>query len=348
MYYSLKASVPALSVPARLKPGQACRAVTLVEVLVLLGIIGLLMAILLPAVQAAREAARRSQCGNNLKQLSLGAQCHVDVHKFFPAGGWGWAWAGDPNYGFDQRQPGGWMYNILPFIEESALHDLGKDLMPENGALRRAAIRQAVETVVPLYFCPARRSARAIRHSGPRYSFNLGETHVPRVVGRNDYSACAGDVVGDFCMGPVRYVEWELYSCWNSENNRKMNGITVLGPNGMIGPKKITDGMSKTILYGEKWLKVVTYETFDYNNDQGWNIGHDSDVNSWCDGVPSHDGERNVHLHGFGSAHPAGMQCTMADGSVHTIPYDVGLEVFRRLGVRNDGLPLQSQSRLEP
>jgi hypothetical protein len=119
-----------------------------------------------------------------------------------------------------------------------------------------------------------------------------------------------------------------------------MNGITVLGPNGMIGLKKITDGVSKTILYGEKWLKVATYETWDYNNDQGWNIGHDSDVNSWCDDVPSHDAERNVPLHRFGSAHPSGMQCTMADASVHTIPYEIYAEVFRRLGVRNDRLPV--------
>jgi hypothetical protein len=311
----------------------------LVELLVVIAIIGLLVAILLPAIQTAREAARRTQCRNNLKQLALGASTHLDVHKFFPAGGWGWAWAGDPNYGFAERQPGGWMYNILPYIEESALRDLGRGLMPQHGAPRRAAIRQAVETVVPLYFCPTRRTARTIPHLGPRYSFNLAETHVPKVVGRNDYSACAGDVVGEFCMGPNRDDDPQAYSCWRSGNNNKMNGITVLGPNGMIGLKKITDGVSKTILYGEKRLKVASYETSDLNNDQGWNIGHDSDVNSWCDDVPYHDATPGVPLHRFGSAHPSGMQCTMADGSVHTIPYEINAEVFRRLGVRDDQLP---------
>jgi hypothetical protein len=175
---------------------------------------------------------------------------------------------------------------------------------------------------------------------GLRYSFNLGETHVPKVVGRNDYSACAGDAVPEeFCMGPNRDQDWKAYPCWRSGNNNKMNGITVLGPNGMIGLKKITDGVSKTILYGEKWLKVATYETWDFNNDQGWNIGHDSDVNSWCDDGPSHDAERFVPTHRFGSAHSAGMQCTMADGFVQTISYDIDPEIFRRLGVRNDRLP---------
>jgi prepilin-type N-terminal cleavage/methylation domain-containing protein len=339
MNYPLNKSAPTLWGAARFKAVQSRRAFTLIELLVVIAIIGVLLAILLPAIQAVREAARRSQCRNNLKQLGLAAISHVDAQKYFPAGGWGWAWAGDPNYGNNERQPGGWMYNILPYVEESALHDLGKGLMPADGAPRRAAIRQAVETVVPLYFCPARRTPQTTPHFGVHYSFNLGDTHVPKVVARNDYSACAGDVVGDWCPGPSRYADWEAYPCWRSGNNSKMNGITVLGPNGMIGLKKISDGASKTILYGEKWLKVATYETWDYNNDQGWNIGHDSDVNSWCDDGPSHDAERFVPLHRFGSAHPAGMQCTMADGSVHTIPYDIDPEIFRRLGVRNDRLP---------
>ena len=88
-------------------------------------IIGILIALLLPAVQAAREAARQLQCKNNLKQLSLGCLNHESLFKRFPTGGWGFAWTGDADQGTDRRQPGGWIYNVLPFIEQPAMHDLG-------------------------------------------------------------------------------------------------------------------------------------------------------------------------------------------------------------------------------
>ena len=93
---------------------------TLVELLVVIAIIGVLVALLLPAIQAAREAARRTQCINNLKQLALGCQNHHDTHGHFPTGGWGWYWVGDPDRGFGKEQPGGWAYNLLPFFEQQA------------------------------------------------------------------------------------------------------------------------------------------------------------------------------------------------------------------------------------
>jgi prepilin-type N-terminal cleavage/methylation domain-containing protein len=117
---------------------------TLVELLVVIAIIGILIALLLPAVQAAREAARRSQCQNNLKQLGLGMLLHVDVHQHFSSGGWGWRWVGDPDRGTGTSQPGGWNYPLLSFIEQQALHELGRDSQPDvltpeqlDGALTR-------------------------------------------------------------------------------------------------------------------------------------------------------------------------------------------------------------------
>ena len=81
--------------------------------------------LLLPAAQSVREAARRTQCQNNLKQIGLGFLHHHDVHRHFPTGGWGSAWQGEPDRGFGESQPGGWIYNILPYVEQQGIRDLG-------------------------------------------------------------------------------------------------------------------------------------------------------------------------------------------------------------------------------
>ena len=97
---------------------------TLVELLVVVTIIGILAALLLPAVQVAREAARIGQCRNNLKQLALGCLQHESATGRFPTDGWGDGWTGDADLGTDRRQPGGWIFNVLPYVEQQAVHDL--------------------------------------------------------------------------------------------------------------------------------------------------------------------------------------------------------------------------------
>jgi prepilin-type N-terminal cleavage/methylation domain-containing protein len=101
-------------------------AFTLVELLVVIAIIGILIALLLPAVQAAREAARRAQCRNHLRQLAVAMLTHESTHGFFPSGGWGHRWTGDPDRGTGYRQPGGWAYAVLPYLEGSSAELMGK------------------------------------------------------------------------------------------------------------------------------------------------------------------------------------------------------------------------------
>src|SRR5262245_65887753 len=100
-------------------------AFTLVELLVVIAIIGILVALLLPAIQAARESARRSKCANNLRNLATAALNHHDTAKFYPTGGWGWWWTGDPDRGFGRSQPGGWTFSLLPFTEEESIYTSG-------------------------------------------------------------------------------------------------------------------------------------------------------------------------------------------------------------------------------
>ena len=127
---------------------------TLVELLVVITIIGILIALLLPAVQAAREAARQLQCKNNLKQLALGCLQHESLTKRLPTGGWGYVWTGDADRGTNWRQPGGWFYNILPYIEQQALHDMGAGL-PD--AAKNAAHMQRLGVPLSIFYCPTRR-----------------------------------------------------------------------------------------------------------------------------------------------------------------------------------------------
>ena len=123
-----------------------------------MAIIGMLIALLLPAVQAIRESARRLQCTNNLKQLGLGVLQHVDAHQQYPTGGWGWSWVGDADRGFGPRQTGGWYYNILPFIEENKIY-----ILPQDGDQftitdkQKAGANAMTKTTLAIANCPSRR-----------------------------------------------------------------------------------------------------------------------------------------------------------------------------------------------
>ncbi len=176
------------------------RGFTLVELLVVIAIIGILVALLLPAVQAAREAARRNECKNHLKQLALGCLLHEDVHKFLPSGGWIDNYTADANMGYGARQPGSWYFSVLPYIEETAVHDLNSGLSvnpPAAGV--QAATTTLNTTPIALFNCPSRRPAKLypiVSDTGVKTFTTLKlQTWIgdlPAIV-KGDYAANAGD-----------------------------------------------------------------------------------------------------------------------------------------------------------
>jgi prepilin-type N-terminal cleavage/methylation domain-containing protein/prepilin-type processing-associated H-X9-DG protein len=289
---------------------------TLVELLVVITIIAILIALLLPAVQAAREAAPRLQCTNHLKQIGIACLTHESVHGFLPAGGWGDYWAGDPDRGFDKNQPGGWLYNILPYMEMQGLHDMGKNGDAKRGdfsAAKAAGIFQVVQTAVPHYCCPSRRSVRAYWSGNSHYN-NLTNAGIPvstqraARTGQTDYAANGGgstDVhvwddsqplngIGWHCPNieagdasiTVGHPQHDSYNGVGAAEWYDCAGVTkssgVIPAHGNFRLRDITDGASITYLAGEKYVLPTSYEpnsgTVDYGCDQSWNHGNDYDV----------------------------------------------------------------------
>ena len=178
-------------------------AFTLVELLVVITIIGILIALLLPAVQAAREAARMAQCENHLKQMTLGALHFEHLNGHLPSGGWGAWWTGLPDRGSGRDQPGGWQYQILPFIEMNPLYMLGSDgSFGTVSAAKSQAAAIRIQTPIAIWNCPTRRrpTVFAVGFDTPptftNYRYTPGGV-LPQpgapAVGRSDYAACAGD-----------------------------------------------------------------------------------------------------------------------------------------------------------
>lgn len=168
------------------------RAFTLIELLVVITIIGILMALLMPGLSAMREQGRRAQCSNNLKQIALAFQSHISANGFYPTGGWGYGWAGDPDRGFGVRQPGGWIYNILPFMDNVAIHDMGKG---RTIADKMTIFCDRAQVPIPIFNCPTRRrpmtyTFNARSAASPAINFNA-----PGRAARSDYAANGGSII---------------------------------------------------------------------------------------------------------------------------------------------------------
>ncbi len=342
-------------------------AFTLVELLVVITIIGILIALLLPAVQAAREAARQLQCRNHLKQLSLACLSHEEVYGRFPTGGWGFGWTGDADRGTDWRQPGGWIYNILPYIEQQALHDMGTGL-PQ--AQKYAAHLQRISTPLGILYCPSRRPAIAYPWDpasgwGGAPVVNGGGN--AGTLGRNDYAANGGDTHTDPwypypqqppwqcapphpAAGPASVTEVENPPGQMTSNAkthfgtiaRAATGIVYTGS--LIEMADVTDGTSNTYLMGEKYINPDWYATGRSGGDnEAAFMGDNADLSRWSGFSPSNlwpplqDTPGYGYHGGFGSAHAVGLHMAFCDGSVQMINYTIGPEIHRRLANRKDG-----------
>jgi prepilin-type N-terminal cleavage/methylation domain-containing protein len=319
------------------------RAFTLVELLVVIAIIGILVTLLLPAVQAAREAARRTQCINNLKQLGLASLNHVSAHNIFPSSGWGYRWSGDPDAGFGERQPGGWIYNLYPFMEANDIHGIGKGLTGRNsGGAKYQALALQRSAVFPMLHCPTRREAKG--YPAIEDSVNAG---MPSVLSKSDYAingGTLGDHLGSF--GDISCFE-TFPNCGFPDTSGSFDGISTVLSEVRIG--QISDGTSKTLMIGEKYLNPNYYQTGDACVDNNSNSqGNDWDVNRWFPSLrtgtltlvdarrPMRDtpGFENC-THRMGSAHVSQLHAVFCDGSVRGIPYDVDLNVYASYGSRD-------------
>jgi prepilin-type N-terminal cleavage/methylation domain-containing protein len=329
------------------------RAFTLVELLVVIAIIGVLVALLLPAVQAAREAARRTQCQNHLKQLGLSALNYEGAQKAFPSSGWGWRWMGDPDQGTGEDQPGSWLYGLLPYIEQSGITTLAKGMAP---AQKRIELSKLAVTPITMMNCPSRRSSTPFTY----YYTNDAYRNInrPTVAVRGDYGACMSgklnhaDNQQDGLSDPPTIAvgmgafPWDRYEYAQDKVTKQ---YTVLRFDGVIHYRtpvklqEISDGLSQTYLFGEKFLESTQYETGTASyDDQSYWVGHDRDICLSAFYAPLAD---TIGIDGtfrFGSAHPTVFQMVYCDGSVHSIAYEIELDVHQSLGSRNGGESLST------
>jgi prepilin-type N-terminal cleavage/methylation domain-containing protein/prepilin-type processing-associated H-X9-DG protein len=205
-------------------------AFTLVEVLVVIAIIGILVAFLLPAIQAARESARRTQCQNNLKQIGVAIQNHHDTRKAFPMG----------RNRFDQYAVS-WAFFLLPYMEETAIYNSYDAKARVDDDKNASAMRTPIET----YACPSRRKAAADR--------NFDNNEAPPVVlgaaALADYSANAG------INHRTGMVGGDTSASVFGEFDRTDAGPIFSGSR--ISARQVEDGLSKTMAIGERHLPPV-------------------------------------------------------------------------------------------
>ncbi|MBI2824905.1 MAG: DUF1559 domain-containing protein [Planctomycetia bacterium] len=316
----------------------------------MIAIIGVLIGLLLPAVQAAREAARNTQCKNNLKQIGLAVHTHHDLASRLPSGGW-YSWSGNTNNpvwftpGVEVGPPDlpcGWPYQVVPFIEQKVVFN--------------AAWPEVKRQTISIFFCPTRRgpTQNALPSNDGYQNGLLDYVSATPVVADSRTTWSDQDCMSDF---------------WNGANfdfaptgSRYYGMIARYPPGNMIGFKDVTDGLTQTLLIGEKFIPTANYDgtseaNFPFEGDDcGWSDGWDYDTVRSTGLPPIKDIYIKANLYPlgatqwkydlqFGSAHPSAINCVFGDGSVRSVAFGIDKLVFNRMGDRRDGVPVDlSQS----
>ncbi len=315
------------------------RGFTLIELLVVIAIIATLVAILLPAVQQAREAARRSTCKNNLKQLGIALHNYHDVHGVFPIG---CLFVDQGASGPSNSNRSTWLSRILPQMEQSALYDnMDFDRSSGNANWDPNQVRNAE---IPAFRCP----------TDPG---NKGTTN--RSEGPTSYVACIGDTYrgwGDATgLSSMPYMgtyvqgngEWRNMVYHNTDQD------AIFATNSRTSLRDVMDGTSNTMVVSECLVgsSIIDDDTGDVDVCTGtartqrgyaWAYGPLEVWSYTTKNVPNAIVEECVRFStrtslGAKSMHKGGVQITVADGAVRFVSENINLATWRNLGQMNDG-----------
>jgi prepilin-type N-terminal cleavage/methylation domain-containing protein len=337
------------------KPTQYRLGFTLVELLVVIAIIGILVALLLPAIQAAREASRRSSCFNNLRQLGLACHMFESANKVFPTAGGAVEQYFNPTelskaaYGYEGAS---WMYQILPHIEQKTLYDLRRG---DGGANAGFTLTGLSEVQVSLFNCPSR-SARFAIIGIDVYALNdyAGVMASWSDPGWNGFAwqTSVAPKVGE------QTVVWTGILAKGGQVNKSSTPPQVW-KFGTVGFKSIEDGASHTILLAEKSVAAQHYtipssnpwpywEVYGYYTGADWPVmrmfgartrgpaSTSPEVPILGDNQSRSPPAASTAEFGFGSAHPGVLCAVFGDGGTRSISQSADLIVLDQLGKRSD------------
>jgi prepilin-type N-terminal cleavage/methylation domain-containing protein/prepilin-type processing-associated H-X9-DG protein len=306
---------------------------TLVELLVVIAIIGILVALLLPAVQAAREASRRAQCANHLKQLSLAILNYESSNRKFPVN---IAYypatdnqaCGTP--GVTSCNGKGWIISVLPQLESQALFDSFTPFMQGNfnsgGGLAALGCRSLLATELPDLYCPSDESVLDKTCEQPQL-LSAGV----KTVAKTSYKGVMGDNKSSVSSFPGSLPE----DCVGQLTPRTCTGLIWI--HDYLVPKKIkevTDGTSHTMLVGEDVPKYAAGHTAAYfsNGDHAFCY---IPLNTKVE--PGSPGSEWYNAMGFRSNHPSGVQFAFCDGSIRFLSETIDHTTYRALSTRSGG-----------
>jgi prepilin-type processing-associated H-X9-DG protein len=299
---------------------------TLIELLLVIAIIGTLIALLLPAVQAAREAARRTECANNFKQIGVAVHSYEAVHKIYPPGA---RW--ERHTPEDRRRHhGSALIHLLPYVEQQALFD-AFDFSKRNidKALFPGTEQRIGAEIISTYLCASDdHNGRFEGIAVHNYAASNGPTEV------YDNPACSCAEYGQ---------DWKQFEMAPIDDYEDFAGPFSRLYAAQCGPKQVTDGISKTIFFGEVRVPCSIHARAGWahtNNGNGYcttlvPINYDT-----CDDYASNPCNRPCNWNmevGFKSAHPGGAQFLFGDGSIRFLEEAIDHQLYQYLGAKADG-----------